>query len=143
MKRKAPKKTNTKTLRYVPEKTKLLLWGKAAGRCEYDGCNTLLYRDTTTAAEFNIAYIAHIIAASADGPRGDAVLSPQLKDNIDNLMLLCDTCHRRVDREDIAGHPIERSISLDLSNHLKFNKKNGPFWPVQVLCRKICGVAAR
>jgi hypothetical protein len=79
----------------------------AAGRCQYAGCNQPLYRDDWTKAEFNSAYIAHIIADKPDGPRGDAVLSIQLKADLGNLMLLCDPHHRLVDKIDIAGHSVE------------------------------------
>lgn len=89
---------------YIPEKTKILLWGKAAGRCQYRGCNECLYRDSLTQSEFNQAYIAHIIADSPDGPRGDEVLSLQLSKDLSNLMLLCDEHHRLVDKVDVAGH---------------------------------------
>jgi hypothetical protein len=55
----------------IPERTKLLLWGKAGGRCEYDGCNEPLWLDSVTKFEFNAAYIAHIVADKPSGPRGD------------------------------------------------------------------------
>lgn len=45
----------------------------------------------------NNAYNAHIIADSPDGPRGDVVLSPQLAQAFENLMLLCPTHHKLVD----------------------------------------------
>lgn len=93
---------------YIPEKVKVRLWGKAGGRCEYEGCNTRLWLDTLTQAEFNAAYIAHIIADQPGGPRGDAILSEQLKSDITNLMLMCDKHHRLIDRDDVEGHPIER-----------------------------------
>jgi hypothetical protein len=93
---------------YIPEKVKIRLWGKAAGRCQYDGCNMPLWLDLITKHEFNTAYIAHIIADKPDGPRGDPVLSEKLKADLSNLMLLCDQHHRLIDNEDIAGHPIER-----------------------------------
>ncbi len=92
----------------VAEITKFLLWGKAAGRCEYDGCNELLWQDTITHTEFNTAYVAHIIADSSDGPRGDKDLSEKLRDNISNLMLLCDKHHRLIDKGDVKGHPVPR-----------------------------------
>ena len=92
----------------IPEKIKIRLWGKAAGRCQYEGCNKPLWIDSLTKAEFNTAYIAHIIADSPNGPRGDAELSKKLKDDISNLMLMCDEHHRLIDREDEKGHPIER-----------------------------------
>ncbi len=90
---------------YIPDWTKQCLWGMAGGRCQYAGCNRPLYRDDWTKAEFNSAYIAHIIADKPDGPRGDPVLSPQLKADLGNLMLLCDPHHRLVDKIDVAGHP--------------------------------------
>jgi hypothetical protein len=93
---------------YIPEKVKVRLWGKAAGRCEYDGCNRPLWLDELTKAEFNNAYIAHIIADKPAGPRGDPQLSEKLKAAISNLMLLCDAHHRLVDEEDVRGHPVER-----------------------------------
>jgi hypothetical protein len=92
---------------YIPEAVKIRLWGKAGGRCQYDGCNEPLWIDTLTQAEFNAAYIAHIIADKPAGPRGDAILSEQLKSDITNLMLLCDVHHRQIDIADLAGHPVE------------------------------------
>ena len=92
----------------IPEKVKIRLWGKAAGRCQYSGCNTPLWLDVTTKYEFNAAYIAHIIADNPNGPRGDPVLSKQLESDLSNLMLLCDRHHRLIDKEDVTGHPVER-----------------------------------
>jgi hypothetical protein len=94
----------------VPEKVRLRLWGKAGGRCEYDGCNERLWLDSLTQVEFNTAYIAHIIADSPDGPRGDKVLSPKLKADLSNLMLLCDRHHRLIDKEQVKEHTVERLL---------------------------------
>ncbi len=66
-------------------KTRLLVWVRAGGRCEYPGCNKLLLRDDLTATEMNRSYFAHIVADSPDGPRGDPVLSPLLKDDPSNV----------------------------------------------------------
>jgi len=93
---------------YIPVKVKIRLWGKAAGRCQYDGCNKPLWLDTLTKSEFNTAYVAHIIADQPDGPRGDVVLSQKLKADISNLMLMCDGHHRLIDNEDVEGHSVER-----------------------------------
>lgn len=82
-----------------------ILWGKAAGICEYRGCTEKLFYDETTAYEFNSSYIAHIVASSPDGPRGDLNRSYQMSDKIENIMLLCDKHHRLIDRDDIDGHP--------------------------------------
>lgn len=91
----------------IPPDVRTRLWGKAAGRCQYRGCNTPLWIDGLTKAEFNSSYLAHIIADKPNGPRGDAVLSPQLSKDISNIMLLCDVHHRLIDKKDVAGHSIE------------------------------------
>ena len=93
---------------YIPENVKFRLWGKSAGRCQYEGCNDPLWLDTLTQAEFNAAYIAHIIADRPDGPRGDPILSEKLKSCITNLMVLCDGHHRFIDKHDVEGHPPDR-----------------------------------
>ena len=84
------------------------LWAKAAGRCEYDGCNKLLYKDNLTSEDINGGFVAHIIAASPDGPRGNEVLSAQLVDDIGNVMLMCHEHHRLIDHEQVAEHTVDR-----------------------------------
>ena len=92
----------------IPEKAKMILWARAAGRCQYSGCNQLLIGDLISGhSEMNASYIAHIVAAEPDGPRGDQEKSPRLVKDINNLMLMCDRHHRLIDREDVAGHPEE------------------------------------
>jgi len=100
---------------YIPEKIKIRLWGTAAGRCQYEGCNKPLWLDTLTKYEFNVAYIAHIIADSPDGPRGDPELSFKLKADISNLMLMCDEHHRLIDREDVVSI-LKLVLSVPLDN---------------------------
>ena len=88
----------------ITDKNKYLLWVKSGGRCQYRGCNRSLTQDILTKRNFNQAYIAHIVADVPGGPRGDVVRSPLLSDNISNLMLLCDTHHRLIDRADVDGN---------------------------------------
>ena len=93
---------------YIPESVKFRLWGKAGGRCQYEGCNKPLWLDKLTKAEFNTAYIAHIIADKPNGPRGDKHLSKKLAKDISNLMLMCDKHHRLIDKIDVEGHSVKR-----------------------------------
>lgn len=88
----------------IPDKVKYLLWTLSAGRCQYRGCNKPLHHDILTKRRFNSAYIAHIVADVPGGPRGDKKRSPLLADKLENLMLLCDTHHRLIDKFDEAGH---------------------------------------
>ncbi|MBB4635970.1 SAVED domain-containing protein [Longimicrobium terrae] len=91
----------------IPQKARFEVWLRAGGRCQYAGCNQALWRDDLTLQRMNRSYLAHIVADSADGPRGDPELSHKLNADPANIMLLCDTHHRLVDVEDVAGHPAE------------------------------------
>ena len=92
----------------IPTNTKINLWSRAAGRCQYDGCNQPLFLDRVTKTFMNSAYIAHIIADQPDGPRGDITDSPLLAKELSNLMLACDVHHRLIDVEAVAEHPVDR-----------------------------------
>jgi hypothetical protein len=73
----------------IPEQLQRELWARAAGRCEFRGCNKILYKDDLTQKRSNLAIISHIVAFSPDGPRGDGVRSKLLERDITNLMLTC------------------------------------------------------
>lgn len=83
----------------IPNKKQNLLWAVSGGRCEYAGCNKVLHTDILTKKKCNSAYIAHIVADAPKGPRGDLERSKLLADDINNLMLLCDTHHRMIDAD--------------------------------------------
>ncbi|MBN8587717.1 MAG: SAVED domain-containing protein [Rhodothermia bacterium] len=84
----------------IPEPTQRKLWAKAAGMCQFDSCNEILYRDNLTRKESNLAKISHIVAFSPDGPRGDIVKSPLLAKDINNLMLTCGVHAKIIDDND-------------------------------------------
>ncbi|MDE0010536.1 MAG: HNH endonuclease [Candidatus Poribacteria bacterium] len=84
--------------RTIPEHTRLKLWVKAAGRCEFQGCNEPVWRNNLTLSDGNFGEVAHIIAASEDGPRGSEE-SVDLRIDYSNLMLLCPRCHIEIDRD--------------------------------------------
>lgn len=50
-----------------------------------------------TLKQLNQSNVAHIIASSPQGPRGDEKLSFELSDDIDNLMLMCPVHHKLID----------------------------------------------
>ena len=70
----------------------------AGWRCQFDGCGDDLRHHFVPGATGNYSYFAHIVASSADGPRGDPVKSPLLANDPSNVMLMCDKCHRLIDR---------------------------------------------
>jgi hypothetical protein len=86
----------SKARKSIPEATKLQLWVKSAGRCEFKGCNIPLWYNGLTLSDGNFSEFAHIIGSSKDGPRGTEQ-SEELQLDFDNLMLLCQRCHKEID----------------------------------------------
>lgn len=84
--------------RSISRSVVLHLIGAAGGFCEKRGCPTgSLWHELPDGGAVKLAEVAHIVAASDDGPRGDAeVLTTDLV-TFQNLILLCPTCHAIVD----------------------------------------------
>ncbi len=80
----------------IPSTTKLKLWVKSAGRCEFKGCNKPVWYNGLTLSDGNFSEVAHIIPVSSDGPRGSEE-SEKLQIEYSNLMLLCPVCHKQID----------------------------------------------
>ena len=93
--------------------TRMILWAKAAGRCQYSGCNKSLIGDLISGAEDkNFGFVAHIVADTPTGPRGDPIRSPLLSDDVNNLMLLCHVHHKLIDVDAVDQHPEERLLAM-------------------------------
>ncbi len=89
--------------RYIPPSTQYMLWGKAAGQCEFSGCHKPLWKSSVTQEQVNIAQKAHIYSFSSDGPRGNEGVPEENINNLENLMLVCHECHQKIDREQDGG----------------------------------------
>lgn len=77
-----------------------MLWGVSAGICEFNGCTNKLYSHHVTKEKINLSEKAHIYAFSAGGKRPSLLrFSPKIND-VDNLMLVCESCHKLIDSED-------------------------------------------
>lgn len=83
--------------RSIPEKTKVLLAAISAGRCEFRGCNEYLFEHPLTLRNGNFSEKAHIYPFGEIGPRGGEGSRPEDVHAVENLMLLCRTCHKEVD----------------------------------------------
>jgi hypothetical protein len=82
----------------ITEKTKRLLLSKSGGFCQNPGCNQDLFKFFEDGTVTNIEELAHIIARKKGGPRGDDTLKLSDRDEYDNIILLCPTCHTIVDK---------------------------------------------
>lgn len=97
--------------RYISKDVERELWARAAGRCQFNACNKLLYKSPITQERVNISEKAHIYSFSKDGPRGwgPLLLNRKALNEIGNLLLVCHDCHKTID-QDIAG--LKYSASL-------------------------------
>ena len=85
------------------------LFAESAGTCLL--CNVPLFAATEAANRVLIAERAHVVARSPRGPRGDSGVDPADRDDPANIVLLCSTCHTKVDRVP-ADYPVERLLAL-------------------------------
>ena len=74
-----------------------MLFAKAAGCCQFEGCNKSVLFDEITLREYNKSNVAHIVASSPGGARGDETRSHQLSGELSNLMLMCPEHHKLID----------------------------------------------
>lgn len=97
----------------IPEKVQRALWARAAGRCQFRGCNCELIGDLLSGKEDKMfGFVAHIVADSPEGARGHPTRSALLARDISNLMLLCAKCHRLIDNEAPDEHPEELLVLM-------------------------------
>jgi len=73
------------------------IWSSVAGRCAFSGCGIKLFQVNSEGHLTRIADQCHIIAKKPGGPRGDPVLSNVLKEDPDNIILLCRNHHAIID----------------------------------------------
>lgn len=100
----------------IPTKTRLRLFSGASGHCQNPDCLEPLF-PVELGGDKHIAEMAHVIPHGEAGPRRedrpDGSFDP---DAFENLILLCPTCHTKIDK-DPGSFP--RNILLDWKeNHL-------------------------
>ena len=88
--------------RYVKREVERELWARAAGRCQFDGCNRPVFKSPVTQEQVNISEKAHIYSFSEIGPRGwgPFVTNKKQLNEVANLMLVCHDCHKTIDQDD-------------------------------------------
>jgi hypothetical protein len=75
-----------------------LLLARSGGFCANPTCRADLFPDLEGGAIATIKELAHIIAQSPSGPRGNDPLPLTERDEYDNIALLCPNCHTLVDK---------------------------------------------
>jgi len=85
------------------EPVKRLLRERVAQVCSNPDCNVVTQGPAAKAEKsVNLGVAAHITAASANGPRYDADLTPAQRRSYDNGIWLCQNCGKKVDADDSA-----------------------------------------
>lgn len=113
--------------RSVKRPVELLLWARAAGHCQLEGCKLDLTEHHVSKTPGNYADKAHIVAFRKKGPRGNTLKRPESINSIENLMLLCMGCHRHVDRlaAEFPRHRLE-SMKRTHENHVRESMRQRP-----------------
>jgi len=100
--------------RYIKCTVERELWARAAGRCQFNGCNRIVYKSDVTQERVNVAEKAHIYSFSKDGPRGwgPFVTNQKQLNDLANLLLVCHDCHETIDQGDsVTRYPATRLIA--------------------------------
>ena len=82
------------------------LFARSGNRCAFTDCRRLLIVDASPGQPpVTLGDVAHIVAASPAGPRGSAFMAPADRNRYENLILLCNLHHQRIDAEPAAFTP--------------------------------------
>ncbi|WP_318578389.1 hypothetical protein [Ochrobactrum sp. AN78] len=96
----APKNTSAKVARNYSQASLKILFGMSGNQCAHPDCSEPIIASATDYSDAKvIGQIAHIYAHSDGGPRSIEGLTPAERDAASNLLLLCPTCHVKVDAQ--------------------------------------------
>ena len=90
----------------ISSKTKRLLWMRSGGYCQNPACHRDIIVSFQDGSLSSIDELAHVIGQSVQGPRGASDKSAADRDEYDNVIILCPTCHTIVDKNPLQ-YPIE------------------------------------
>ena len=85
-----------KSLRNYPSGVRTALIALSGGTCYFPDCREPVVRFVNGSPIPHLE-VAHIVASSDDGPRGDHWVAPDDRDLFENLILLCPEHHKLVD----------------------------------------------
>jgi hypothetical protein len=101
-----------------PDKEWKIVLARSGGVCAFLGCGETLTKPGTDQDEAAfIGEVAHIVSDSRQGPRGDVELSDEDRDKHPNLVLFCQNCHDRVDKQ-------HRTFSVPVLKRIKEQHEN-------------------
>lgn len=99
----------------IPDREWKVLLLRSGNRCAFSGCPHRLVADATESdpGAF-LAEAAHIVADSRQGPRGRVPLTPEERNQANNLLLLCREHHKLIDSQPRTfSVPVLRQMKID------------------------------
>lgn len=98
----------------ITAKSIKILWSAAAGLCAFSDCRQrLTYSEAGEFAPHTLGEMAHICGDRLGSNRHDPNQSVEERDDYQNLILLCPTHHRLIDRrENEARFPVEMLLKM-------------------------------
>jgi len=107
--------------RSISQRESNILYGMAAGRCSMEDCGEMLII-TENNKTIHIGKMAHIVGNSPDGPRGDPNFPKDKLNKYENLILLCGTCHDKIDNDE-DKYTVEKLHEIKSNHELRVNRK--------------------
>ena len=86
----------------INKRVRRLLWSRSGGYCQNPNCRADFFKFFEDGSISSIEELAHIISGRKRGPRGDKGLGKRVRDEYDNIILLCPNCHTLIDKN--PGH---------------------------------------
>jgi hypothetical protein len=107
------------------EKTLKILFALSGNQCAHPECaNSIIEPKTDYSEALVVGHIAHIYAASDNGPRGNPTLSESDRKKPENLILLCPTHHVIVDGQH-ETYPATLLLTWKEKHERKFQQRLG------------------
>jgi hypothetical protein len=78
------------------------LYGRSGNVCAFADCHMALTSEGGADPMVVLGEAAHIVAESADGPRGNSTLTPSERNRAENLILVCSRHHQLIDAKPAA-----------------------------------------
>jgi hypothetical protein len=95
------------------EKAKIVIWGLEGGKCAFPECQKVLVLKVvgSSAGYSLVGEVAHIVAETQGGPRGNSALALEERNSVENGILMCAEHHKLID--DHPGRfPVEWLLEL-------------------------------
>ncbi len=105
----------------IPISQQRILFQRSGNRCAFPDCGRVLTSTSPSGETVVLGEMAHVVAESPDGPRGDSSLTLEERNRYENLILLCNTHHQLIDSQ-FQTFPVERLRAMKEDHESRIEK---------------------